>query len=180
MDVTTQIFSMVRLGHMMALATTFSALLDSNFNYYKLAEFRDDGDRWTLHGLWAERSADDWPEFCSGPAFNETALLPLEPKLQHDWPNYHGSALALHRHEYNKHGKCTGLTELEYFTRTLDAYERYGLNGLSRRTEELGREFHSKYGTALTIDHRRHGRASEVSFCMDKEWVLMDCPLPSV
>lgn len=162
-------------------ALTFSALLNSSFNYYKFAQFHD-GTRFSIHGCWPERSKHDWPQYCPGPAFNETALLPLEPRLEHDWPNYQGSSLALHKHEYNRHGKCTGLSEVDYFTRTLDAYERYDLNELVSTSaqppfaDELEEKFYSKYGVVLTIDHWRHGRAKEVSFCLDKEWGLIDCP----
>ncbi|RYF03784.1 MAG: hypothetical protein EOO40_11845, partial [Deltaproteobacteria bacterium] len=107
---------------------TFSALLSPVFDHYKFAEFHD-GTRWTIHGSWPSRSTD-WPEFCPGPPFNRTALEPLEPRLERDWPNYWGSSAALHKHEYDRHGKCSGLSEVDYFARALDAYDRYSLNVL--------------------------------------------------
>ena len=170
-------------ANMLALtkALTLASLVNTQWDYYKFAQFHD-GSRYTIHGLWPSRDDHTWPEFCPGPRFNETALLPLEPRLEKDWPNYFGSSLALHKHEYLRHGRCTGLSEVDYFSATLDAYERYNLNNLvPESTEppfaaELEERFYSKYGVVLTVDHWRHGRAREVSFCLDKVWNLMDCP----
>ena len=158
---------------MLAQITTFSSLLNPEFNYYKFAEFHD-GSNWSLHGAWPERSARYWPQFCQGSPFNATALDALQPRLEKDWPNYWGSSAALHKHEYLRHGTCSGLTEVNYFNRSLNAYERYNLNDLDQT--DLQRSFRDKYGASLNIDHRRHGRAKDVSFCLNKNWTLIECP----
>lgn len=158
-----------------------ATLVASVFDYYKFAEFHD-GDRYTIHGSWPSRTDGSWPQYCSGPPFNATALLPLEPRLEKDWPNLWGSSLALHRHEYNRHGKCSGLSEVDFFARSLQAYERYSLNDLVLPSrvpppfDRLELAFRQRYGVALELDRQRHGRAAEVSFCLNKAWKLIGCP----
>lgn len=161
-------------------ALTLASLVNTSWDFYKLAEFHD-GTRYSLHGSWPSRSDGSWPEFCPGPRFNQTQLLPLEPRLEEDWPNYYGSSLALHKHEYLRHGTCSGLSEFEYFSRCLDAYDRYSVNSLVYSSAEppfgdrLAGLFFKKFGKRLSIDRWRHGRAKEVSFCLDKNWLLIDC-----
>lgn len=164
-----------------AQLATFSALLDPAFDFFKLAEFHD-GDRYTVHGLWPTRASGSWPEFCAGPPFNATALDGLQPRLEQDWPNYFGSSLALHRHEYQRHGTCSGLTELQYFSAALAAYERYSLNSLLQPSavpppvSTLRALFLARYGVPLGHSRSRHGRAFEAAFCLDKRLQLMPCP----
>lgn len=164
-----------------AQLATFSTLLDPSFDFYKLAEFHD-GNRYTLHGSWPTRTDGTWPEFCAGTPFDAIALAPLEPRLEQDWPNYWGSSLALHRHEYNRHGKCSGLTEVQYFNRTLGAYESFSLNTLVPRSrtpphwKDLSRLFYQRYGVWPVVDRVKHGRAAEVSYCLNKQWKLIECP----
>lgn len=154
-------------------ALTLASLMNTAWDFYRLAEFHD-GTRYTIHGCWPSRS-DSWPEFCPGPRFNETQLLPLEPRLERDWPNAWGSSLALHKHEYLRHGTCSGLPEVEYFSRCLEAYERYDLNRLVRASREppdgalVARLFQEEYGKALRFDRWK------VSFCLSKDWDLIDC-----
>ena len=165
-------------------ALTLASLVTTSWDFYKFAEFHD-GTRYTIHGAWPSRSDGSWPEFCPGPRFNQTQLLPLEPRLEQDWPNYEGSSLALHRHEYLRHGTCSSLSEVEYFRQCLDAYERYSLNSLVKPSVDppfgdyMAEKFIQRFGKRLDVDQWRHGRARQVSFCLDKDWILMDCPTSS-
>ena len=169
---------------MLALTNTalaLSTLATPGFDFYRFAQFHD-GTTYTIHGSWPTREDGSWPEFCPGPRFNQTQLQPLEVRLRRDWPNWFGSSQALHRHEYLRHGTCSGLTEFDYFSHCLDAYDSYDLNQivppskLPPLVEDLTALFLHKYGVPLTVDRDRHGRASEVSFCLDKAWTLMACP----
>lgn len=158
------------MRHLAALAMTFGA----TFDFFRLAEFHD-GTRYTLHGLWPDRSDGSWPQFCSGPAFNATALQALQPRLEQDWPNAHGSSLALHRHEYARHGRCSGMSELAYFSSALAAYEQYSLNALVPPSVlpppagVLRALFRRRWGVDLDV-------TSGVSFCLSKRMSLIACP----
>lgn len=172
----------MRLLELTNAAISLSALVSTDFDYFKLAEFHD-GLSYTLHGVWPSRfQPDSWPEFCPGPRFNETALRPLKARLERDWPNEWGSAAALHRHEYQRHGVCSNLSEYEYFKHSLDAYEMFNLNKIlppsakPPMAERLQALFYDKYNVHMGVEHKRHGRARDVFICLDKGWKLIDCP----
>lgn len=80
------------------------------------------GNRTTIHGLWPE-----WGEWCAGPPFSPTAVAPVASRLQQWWPSCEGddNATAFHGHEWAKHGRCTELTQLAYFTTALDLRDTY-------------------------------------------------------
>ncbi len=69
-------------------------------------------DYYTIHGLW---NNDSW---CKAPAFNTTAIEPIEKDLLRAWkscPRFNHTDKELWEHEWKKHGSCFGMTELEYF-----------------------------------------------------------------
>jgi len=73
-------------------------------------------DVWTLHGLWAE-----WANGCSGPAFDVTLLEPIRDQLESLWPSCFGETTEeFWRHEWQKHGTCSGMSQLEYFQKALN------------------------------------------------------------
>ena len=151
------------------------------FDFLIIALFHD-LNRFSLHGAWPQRWDGSWPSFCGGPPFNGTLLKNLEPRLHHDWPATwtHGD-YKFHEHEYLKHGTCTGLTEHEYFRRALDTFDAYDINGFSiseysPSASKIKREFQEKYEHDLIVSHEKHGRVVEVRYCVNKQWVLIDCP----
>jgi hypothetical protein len=89
----------------------------ANDTYVMLRECQ--GSRTTIHGL--------WPEWCAGPPFSPTALEPVASRLQQWWSSCEGddNATAFHEHEWAKHGRCTELTQLAYFTTALDLRDTY-------------------------------------------------------
>lgn len=65
-----------------------------------------------LHGLWPQYNNGRWPQFCSdAPGLKIPALmLDIMPSL------------TLIRHEWERHGTCSGLTAEAYFAQTRKAY----------------------------------------------------------
>lgn len=57
-----------------------------------------------LHGLWPQYDRG-YPQDCTPEAFN--------PKMQQQFPGLYPSS-KLFRHEWEKHGTCTGLSQLQY------------------------------------------------------------------
>ncbi len=69
----------------------------------------------TLHGLWPQY-ARGWPSFC------KTAFAPPSRKLTAGMVDIMGSS-GLAMHQWDKHGRCSGLTAQEYFKASRVAYD---------------------------------------------------------
>jgi len=66
---------------------------------------------WMVHGLWPQHLGGSWPEYC------QTAHRPpsrAETAAQADLFGSGGSAW----HQWNKHGRCTGLSAADYYALT--------------------------------------------------------------
>lgn len=77
---------------------------------------------YTIHGLWNTQT------YCYGKPFNKTALNPIAGDLKKAWrscPGFNHTNSWLWSHEWNKHGKCFNITQLEYFNLTLTLWYRY-------------------------------------------------------
>lgn len=78
------------------------------------------GTGWALHGLWPQHAGGSWPEYCPTvqrpPSRAETAG-------QSDLFGTSGAAW----HQWNKHGRCTGLSASAYFALSRAAIERLRL-----------------------------------------------------
>lgn len=82
----------------------------------------------TVHGLWPNRSrvsVNRQPHDCEGPP-----LGALPAQLQADLRRYMPSGPGLERHEWRKHGLCSGLSSEDYFATVVrlarDANETIG------------------------------------------------------
>lgn len=95
------------------------------FDYYTFAisltpAFCDQNPKWrdslqcrdrlpfSVHGLWPERREGRAPENCSG------APLALSPALERDLRGIMPDG-SLRKHEWNKHGRCSGLAAEAYY-----------------------------------------------------------------
>eukprot|EP00310_Coccolithus_braarudii_P009686 CAMPEP_0183360750 /NCGR_PEP_ID=MMETSP0164_2-20130417/56052_1 /TAXON_ID=221442 /ORGANISM="Coccolithus pelagicus ssp braarudi, Strain PLY182g" /LENGTH=156 /DNA_ID=CAMNT_0025535175 /DNA_START=131 /DNA_END=601 /DNA_ORIENTATION=- len=76
----------------------------------------------TIHGLWPQ-----WADSCGGPAFDESQISSILSQMQTDWPSCVGSSSneQFWSHEWEKHGSCTGLSQLDYFSTALKLYTEY-------------------------------------------------------
>lgn len=73
---------------------------------------------WMLHGLWPQHAGGTWPEYCQTAQRNPSRT---ETAAQSDVFGTGGSAW----HQWNKHGRCTGLSAADYY-----ALSRRALDGL--------------------------------------------------
>lgn len=86
----------------------------------------------TIHGLWPQYSAGGYPQSCTKEAFNTT--VPYEvgwTDMTNYWPNaqYPESDPnydSFWTHEWSKHGTCSGLSQSDYFTYTLNLEKALG------------------------------------------------------
>jgi len=83
---------------------------------------------WLVHGLWPQHRGGSWPEFCPTtqhpPTRTETAAETA----------FFGSAGAAW-HQWNKHGRCTGLSAADYYALTRTAAERLVLPEIFSRID---------------------------------------------
>jgi len=72
---------------------------------------------WVVHGLWPQHAGGGWPEYCATP---ERAPSRRETAAQADLYGAAGPAW----HQWNKHGRCTGLGAAAYYALTREALAR--------------------------------------------------------
>jgi ribonuclease T2 len=71
---------------------------------------------WVLHGLWPQYE-DGWPSFCPTTARNPSRT---DTRDEADLFGSSGNAW----HQWNKHGRCSGLTADDYYRLAREAYGR--------------------------------------------------------
>jgi len=94
----------------------------------------DDGSAvgWAVHGLWPQHADGAWPEYCNTA---ERAPSRRETAEQADLFGSSGSAW----HQWNKHGRCSGLSPRNYYRLVAEAVSRVTLpevfGGINRQLE---------------------------------------------
>ncbi|KAF4315798.1 hypothetical protein G195_010571 [Phytophthora kernoviae 00238/432] len=81
----------------------------------------------TLHGLWPELSGSAPPSFCSGEVFDADKVereLGIDTLHQY-WPDVKYSEISpqyadFWKHEWTRHGTCSGLPQVAYFTEAIN------------------------------------------------------------
>mmetsp|Transcript_16884 Transcript_16884/g.28042 ORF Transcript_16884/g.28042 Transcript_16884/m.28042 type:complete len:278 (+) Transcript_16884:131-964(+) len=79
----------------------------------------------TIHGMWPEYKDGTWPSFCTTEVLDNATIAPLLSRMEHYWPNVQALTPTAHhffdfwKHEWSKHGTCSGLTQLQYFEAAL-------------------------------------------------------------
>lgn len=103
------------------------------FYYFAFSVHAEDKEfPYSIHGLWPQEGVGvhDW-DYCpkGGHKFDIQRLRVLLPELHKYWPSSWGSDDHFWKQEWERHGSCTGLTEVEYFQRTLDCFQLVKANG---------------------------------------------------
>lgn len=124
---------------------------------------------WVLHGLWPQYE-DGWPSYCRteqrNPSRAETAAMV-------DIMGTAGSAW----HQWNKHGRCSGLSSVDYFRLAREAYAQIVHPEVFRRLKEPVRlpasvieDAFLEVNPALTPDRItitcKSGRIQEARVCL--------------
>lgn len=132
-----------------------------------------------LHGLWPDGRGASWPQYCAAapripePVIRRTLCTMPSPALQ--------------RHQYAKHGSCSGLPPAAYFERARSAYAavRYpDMNALSRRRALSAGQFAAAFARAnpgmtpamLRVRAGRDRWLDEVWLCLDTNLRPRACP----
>ena len=78
----------------------------------------------TIHGMWPEYKDGSWPSMCTREPLNKEVIDELKEGLNVYWPNVKEDLSdpehdEFWRHEWSKHGTCSGLSQKEYFLSAL-------------------------------------------------------------
>lgn len=83
---------------------------------------------WVLHGLWPQYE-QGWPSYCP-----TTARNPPRSETSDQSSLFGSSGNAWH--QWNKHGRCTGLTATEYYTLAQTAFDTVAKPGVLRQLDD--------------------------------------------
>lgn len=88
------------------------------------------GENFTIHGLWPELKNGSSVIFCKAEPFDKQNISDLDLKLKGElkilWPSlYKKDVYKFWKHEWEKHGGCTGLRQDEYFRAGYDLRKTY-------------------------------------------------------
>lgn len=143
---------------------------------------------WVLHGLWPQYHRG-WPSDCA------TTERPPSRAMTREMEDIMGSA-GLAWHQWNKHGRCTGLSASAYYALSRKAYARLNRPEIFRKLKDPVRlpasvveDAFLKANPGLTRDMLtitcRDGRIQEARLCLSKSLdpvpcgrdVIRDCTL---
>jgi ribonuclease T2 len=132
-----------------------------------------------LHGLWPQYEATGWPQDCSTEQIDPSAVNKMISIMP---------SASLIRHEWSKHGTCSGLTSAEYFDEATEAFESIKIPGqyqnlstpLTVNPAEIRSQFaaaNPQFGeTGFVVECSGNGRyLSEVHACLTKEVAGRPC-----
>lgn len=132
----------------------------------------------TLHGLWPDGVAKDWPQYC-----RSTALLPTQVIRANLCAT---PSAQLMQHEWAKHGTCMpGLRPQQYFARSTGLFARLrypDMDALSRGDLTAGRFADALAqanpglpANAVRITATGEGWLDELWLCLDKQFRYERC-----
>jgi len=162
----------------------------------------------TIHGLWPgyneSRSGHPWPQCCpnspDGQYFDWSVYQALKADLDTYWPDAKLSDptpqqmnQSFWNHEWNKHGTCSGLSQMAYFTETLyhifAAVPTPALISNSVGSYLTQQQVYNAFGSpvcgsgqpcAVGIDCSKKNQFTQVLTCWDHSLRRITCPAASV
>jgi ribonuclease T2 len=175
---------MFRLMALTAAAALAAPAAPKAFDYYVFTlswspEYCSDGNKteqctgtrryeFVVHGLWPQYERGGYPSNCAG---DRQVPRPVVDEMLEIMPSRD-----LIRHEWQKHGTCSGLTPQDYFKRVQDAYvlvripDRFKqpVRQVETTTAEVRREF-TRVNAGYSFVVACRGRfVREVRTCVDK------------
>lgn len=132
-----------------------------------------------LHGLWPDGRGATWPQYCAPPPRLAEAEIRRNLCVM--------PSAALQRHQYAKHGSCSGLPPAAYFARARSLYGavRYpDMDALSRRPGLTAGQFATAFARAnpgmtpamLRVRAGSDRWLDEVWLCLDTRFRPRACP----
>lgn len=133
---------------------------------------------WVLHGLWPQYE-DGWPSYCTTNARNPSRS---DTSAQSDLFGSSGSAW----HQWNKHGRCSGLSSSDYYALSREAFGRIERPALLRQLDHSVRlpatvieDAFLEANPTLEADQItitcKAGRIQEARICLTRDLELRTC-----
>ena len=133
---------------------------------------------WVLHGLWPQYE-DGWPAYCPTNHRNPSRA---DTRAEADLFGSSGSAW----HQWNKHGRCSGLSADDYYALSREAYSRVTRPELLRKLtdpvkvpasviEEAFLEANSGLDPEEITITCKAGRIQEARVCLTRDLELRAC-----
>jgi len=139
----------------------------------------DEADNgWILHGLWPQFE-QGWPSYCRTDARSPSRRDTAE---EADLFGSQGNAW----HQWNKHGRCSGLTATDYYRLAHEAYARVQRPAIFRKLDQAVRlpasvveDAFLEENPALTADQItitcKSGRIQEARICLTRDLAPRRC-----
>ncbi|TCP44423.1 ribonuclease T2 family protein [Rhodovulum marinum] len=132
----------------------------------------DSGHGWVLHGLWPQYERG-WPSYCATEERNPSRA---ETGEMADIMGSSGAAW----HQWNKHGRCSGLSAEEYYTLSRRAYQAVNRPEVFRQlpddvrlpaavVEEAFLQANPDWRPDMVTVTCKAGRIQEVRLCLTRE-----------
>lgn len=134
---------------------------------------------WAVHGLWPQNTGGDWPEYCltveRNPSRRETT----------DEADLFGTSGAAW-HQWNKHGRCSGLSAAGYYALVRQAVAGVVLpevfDGITRALrvdpnviEAAFIEANPDLNPAMLVTSCPQGELVEIRLCLTRDLAPRDC-----
>ncbi len=143
---------------------------------------------WVLHGLWPQYESG-WPSYCRTETRNPSRA---DTSAMADIMGTSGSAW----HQWNKHGRCSGLASVDYYSLARTAFERVNRPAIFRQLENAVRlparvieeafiEANPDWSPDMLTITCKQGRIEEARLCLSRDLepricgadVIRDCTL---
>lgn len=121
------------------------AKMKIKFYYLALLRTEDKEFPYSIHGLWPQEGVHTWHACPKNHTFDPERLRVLLPQLHEHWHSFCGEDEDFWKKEWEKHGSCTGLTEVEYFQKTLECF---------KKVQSKGKEWVQQRSTKIPFDLR--------------------------
>jgi len=143
-------------------------------------------DFWNIHGLWPS-DGKMGVNYCSDEKFNPSLLSSIKSDLAGYWSGLYSSADSFHGHEWEKHGTCSGMSQIDYFTTTIKLARELDVFGALQRhniipgtqtysCDQVAKAIQQTYGITKFSLSNPSKYLTELQLCVNKDFQVQDCP----
>jgi len=143
-------------------------------------------DFWNIHGLWPSDGKMD-VNYCSDEKFNPSQISSIKTDLASYWSGLYSSADSFHGHEWEKHGTCSGMSQIDYFSAVIKVAKQLNVYGALQRNniipgpqtytcDQVAKAIQKEYGVTSFTLQATSGYLTALSLCVNKDFQVQNCP----
>lgn len=119
---------------------------NNDYYYLSLLKNKHIVNGYSIHGLWPQYKNGKYPSYCKKVEFDINELKSIEKDLISYWElpeDCDKLETSFWKHEWEKHGSCmfSEMSELEYFTKALNLYEKVMNNNIDIEKYKQGNNY---------------------------------------